>query len=159
MHSPEVVASHDQRYTRRRLGCREVKLPHASMCVRRAQHVRVCLAMQVVVALEATVAAQEALVLETPHWLADSELAHRSTRSPVAENSCSHQFLQLRVDGAGAILVLLSGAARHHLGTHSRNPRSSCGSRSQRWFQPAASGQQTAEAIMTGAPAPPTCTR
>ena len=106
----EIVSSHDQRDTWHGQGCHEVELADASMGVRRAQHVSVCLAVQVVVALEAAVAAQEALVLETPHRLADSELTHRSTRSPVAENSCSDQPLQLRVNGAGAILVLLSGA-------------------------------------------------
>jgi len=76
------VAGHDQRNTRRGLGCREVKLADASMGVRRAQQVSACLAVQVVVALETAVAAQETLVLETPHRLPDSELAHYLTRSP-----------------------------------------------------------------------------
>jgi hypothetical protein len=48
------------------------------MRVRRAQHIGVGLAGQVDVVLEAAVAAEEALVLEAPHRLSDSELAHRS---------------------------------------------------------------------------------
>ena len=78
----EVVAGHDQHDARRGLGCREVEFANAGMGVWRAQHVSVYLAVQVVVALEPAVAAQEALVLETPHRLPDSELAHYSTRSP-----------------------------------------------------------------------------
>src|SRR5712671_6027892 len=78
----KVVAGHDQRNARRSLGCREVELADASMGVRRAQHVSVYLAVQAVVALETAVATQETLVLETPHRLPDSELAHYLTRSP-----------------------------------------------------------------------------
>src|SRR5215469_6188926 len=106
----EIGAGHDQRDTRHGQSCREVELADASMGVRRAQHVSVCLAVHVVVALEAAVAAQETLVLETSHRLSDSELTHRSTHSRVAEDSCSDQSLQLRTNGAGAILVLWSGA-------------------------------------------------
>ena len=62
----------------RRLGRREVELADAGMGMRRAQHIGVGLAEQVVVVLETAVAAQEALVLEAPHRLPDSELAHYS---------------------------------------------------------------------------------
>ena len=48
------------------------------MGVWRTQHTSVCLAVQVVVALEMAVAAQEALVLETPHRLPNSEFARAS---------------------------------------------------------------------------------
>jgi hypothetical protein len=47
------------------------------MGVWRTQHTSVCLAVQVVVALEMAVAAQEALVLETPHRLPNSEFARK----------------------------------------------------------------------------------
>jgi alpha-D-ribose 1-methylphosphonate 5-phosphate C-P lyase len=80
--------------------------------VRRTQHVSVRLAVQVVAVLETAVAAQEALILETPHRLPDAKLAHYSTRFAWwQENPYSAEFLQLRDTGTGAILVLLSGAA------------------------------------------------
>src|SRR6516162_10973361 len=82
------------------------------MGVRRAQHVSVSLAVQVVVALETAVAAQETLVLETPHRLSDSELAHYLTPSPWWQGTpCSSELLQSRDTDTRAILVLLSGAA------------------------------------------------
>jgi hypothetical protein len=63
-------------------------------------------------ALETAVAAQETLVLETPHRLPDSELAHFLTRSPSWQrNPCSSELLQLRDIGTGAILDLLNGTA------------------------------------------------
>jgi hypothetical protein len=76
--------SHDPRAaaTSRCLGRREVELADVSMGVRGSQHVSICLAVQIVVALETAVAAQETLVLETPHRLPDSELTHYLTRSP-----------------------------------------------------------------------------
>src|SRR5215469_14853871 len=46
------------------------------MGVRRTQHVSVQLAMQVVVALETAVTAEQTLVFETPHRLPDPELPH-----------------------------------------------------------------------------------
>ncbi len=46
------------------------------MGVRRAQHHGMGLAGQVDIVLEAAFAAQKALVLEAPHRLPDSELAH-----------------------------------------------------------------------------------
>ncbi len=55
---------------------REVERTDMGMGVRRAQHVSVCLAQQIVVTLEAAVAAQQAPVLETPHRLSDAEFAH-----------------------------------------------------------------------------------
>jgi hypothetical protein len=78
----EVVAGHDQRDAGRGLGCREIELADMGMRVWRTQHVSVCLAMQIIVALKAAAAGQETLVLETPHRLSDSELAHYLTRSP-----------------------------------------------------------------------------
>ena len=79
------------------------------MGVRRAQHVSVCLAVQVVIALETAVAAQETLVLETPHRLPDSEFTHYLTPSPWRQGTpCSGELLQSRDTGTGAILVLLS---------------------------------------------------
>ena len=70
------------------------------------------LAVHIVVALETAVAAQETLVLETPHRLPDSEFAHYLTRSPWWQgNPCSSELLQSRDTRTGAILVLLSGAA------------------------------------------------
>jgi hypothetical protein len=48
------------------------------------------LAEQVVVVLETAVAAQEALVLETPHRLPDSELAHYSTPHARSQIAISH---------------------------------------------------------------------
>src|SRR5215469_6253570 len=90
----EIVAGHDQRDTRHGQSCREVELADASMGVRRAQHVGVCLAVHV--ALEAAIAAQETFVLETPHRLSDSELTHRltrlswqKTRVPISLYSCA----------------------------------------------------------------------
>ena len=84
----EIVAGHDQCDARRRLRSREVERADAGMGVRRAQHIGVELAEEVVVVLETAVAAQQALVLETPHRLPDPELAHCSTfpsdRSQVA---------------------------------------------------------------------------
>ena len=78
------------------------------MGVRRSQHVSVSLAVKVVVALEAAVASQEALVLEAPHRLPDPELAHYfDPLSVVArENPSPGEALQLRDTVAGAILVL-----------------------------------------------------
>ena len=75
----EVVASHAQRNARRGLSCRQLEFANAGMGVRRAQHVGVRLTEQVVIALEPAVAAEEALILETPHWLPDSKLAHYLT--------------------------------------------------------------------------------
>ncbi len=46
------------------------------MGMRRAQHIGMKLAEQVFVVLETAIAAQQALVLETPHRLPDPELAH-----------------------------------------------------------------------------------
>jgi hypothetical protein len=46
------------------------------MGVRRAQHIAISLARQRDVVLEAAIAAQQALVLEAPHRLPYSELAH-----------------------------------------------------------------------------------
>src|SRR5260370_145834 len=45
-------------------------------CVPRAQHKGISLAGQGEIVLEAAVAAEETLVLEAPHRLPDSELAH-----------------------------------------------------------------------------------
>ena len=75
----KVVAGHDQHDPGRGLRRCEVERTDACMGVRRAQHISVCLAEQVVVVLETAVAAQKALVLETPHRLPDSELAHYLT--------------------------------------------------------------------------------
>ena len=63
----------------RGLSCRQLEFANAGMGVRRAQHVGVCLTEQVVIALETAVAAEEALILETPHRLPDSKLAHYLT--------------------------------------------------------------------------------
>jgi len=56
----------------------EVHSVDSGMRMRRAQHIAVSLAGQVDVVLEAAIAAEKALVLEAPHRLPDSELAHRS---------------------------------------------------------------------------------
>jgi hypothetical protein len=85
----EVVARHDQRNTRRGLGRHQVEFADVSMGVWGAQHVSVCLTVQIVVALETAVAAQKALVLETPHRLPDSVLAHYLTRSPWWQGNCT----------------------------------------------------------------------
>src|SRR4029077_2877844 len=108
----EVVAGHDKHNTRCSLGRRKVKLADPSMGVRRAQHVSACLAVQVVVALEPAVAAQERRVLETPHRSPDSELAHYLTRSPWWQGTtCSGGLLQSRDTVTGVMLVLLNCAA------------------------------------------------
>ena len=75
----KVLAGHDQHDAGRGLRRRQVERADPGMGVRRAQHESVCLAEQVVVVLETAVAAQKALVLETPHRLPDPELAHYST--------------------------------------------------------------------------------
>src|SRR5262249_37527671 len=58
------------------------------MGVRRAQHVSVQLAMQVVVTLEAAGAVQQTPVLETPHRLSDPELAHDVDPLSVVSGNC-----------------------------------------------------------------------
>src|SRR5258708_3813010 len=74
----EVVAGHDQLHAGCCLCGGKVELLDAGMGMRRAQHIGIGLAEQIVVVLETTVAAQEALVLEAPHWLADAEFTHVS---------------------------------------------------------------------------------
>jgi hypothetical protein len=74
----EVVAGIDRQDARRGLRRRQIDRADRGMRVRRAQHHGMGLAEQVDVVLEAAVAAQEALVLEAPHRLPDSELAHCS---------------------------------------------------------------------------------
>jgi len=54
------------------------------MGVRRAQHIGVGLAQQIVVTLEPAVTTQQALVFKAPHRLSDSELAHYDPRSVMA---------------------------------------------------------------------------
>src|SRR5437762_10897793 len=56
----------------------EVHLADHGMRMRRTQYIAIGLAGKVDVILEAAIAAEEALVLEAPHRLPDSELAHRS---------------------------------------------------------------------------------
>jgi len=72
----EIVPGHDQCDAWRSLRGRQVERPDAGMCMRRPQHVSVCLTVQVVVALETAVATQQPLVLKTPHRLPDSKLTH-----------------------------------------------------------------------------------
>jgi hypothetical protein len=74
----EIVAGVDRQDARCRERGGEVHLADRGMRMRRAQHIAMSLAGQVDVVLEAAIAAQEALVLEAPHRLPDSELAHRS---------------------------------------------------------------------------------
>ena len=74
----QVVAGEDQLYAGRRLRRAQVELADMGVGMRRAQHIRMHLAEQIVVVLKAAIAAQQPLVLEAPHRLPDSELAHRA---------------------------------------------------------------------------------
>jgi hypothetical protein len=89
--------------------------------VRRAQYIGVGLTEQIVVALEAAVAAQQALILEAPYRLADSELAHRLALQMSAARHLQENFVKVRSPAPGPVLKsarqLLAVAGRRIVST------------------------------------------
>src|SRR5205085_5946812 len=78
----EILAGIDRQHPGRGLRRAQIHPAHHGMRMRRAQHETISLAGQGDVVLKAAIAAQQALILETPHRLSDSELAHRSISPP-----------------------------------------------------------------------------
>jgi hypothetical protein len=81
----EVIAGVDRQHPGRGLRRGHIDPTDRRMRMRRAQHIGMGLAGQIEIVLEAAVAAEQPLVLEAPHRLPYSELAHGS----ISQLSCA----------------------------------------------------------------------